>query len=83
MKKYEIEQERQENGLWGTPMNCFKMDRMAPFNDRKWKLHSAGLALLDQKWGVPFEIFGSTDAGFGIRITSLEGGKIFGFQSLW
>lgn len=80
MKIFEIRQEKQENGLWGTPFNCFKIDKLAPFNDRKWKLRSAAIALLDQKWGVPFEIFGSTDSGFGIRIPSLEGGKMFGIQ---
>ena len=51
MKIYSISQEKQENGLWGTPMNCFKMSGMPPLNDEyKWKLQSAIIAAFDEKY---------------------------------
>lgn len=67
MRTYQIKQKRQENGLWGTPINCIKIDYL-PLDSRKYMLHSAAIALIDQIWNCKFEIFNSTDNTFLIQL---------------
>jgi len=68
MKIYNISQEKQENGLWGTPMNCIGIDRLAPFDKRKELLQSAAIVMVDQIHNCNFKIINSTDNGFFIQI---------------
>lgn len=81
MKKYKIEQEKQVNGLWGTPINCYSIDFTHGIflDNRKQLLFSAGIALLSQIWNRPFKIFNNTDNGFAIEI-DVDGGRRLGFN---
>ena len=72
MNKYTILKKRQENGLWGTPINCIGIDRI-PIDNRKCAIHSAALALFDQVWKCKFEILNSTDNSFLIQVYSEYG----------
>ena len=64
MRTHIIKQEKQDNGLWGTPFNCFGIDKLAPFDKRKEILNSAAIALYDQIYNCKFEIINSTDNSF-------------------
>lgn len=68
MKIIEIKQKKQENGLWGTPFNCYKIDKLPPSDNRKCYLRSALIAAINQKYNKKFEAFNSTDDGFAIEI---------------
>ena len=61
MKIFEITQEKQENGLWGTPMNCYAIDKFLLLDERKHLLFSASLALLNQIWKCPFKVTNSSE----------------------
>lgn len=52
---YIIKSERQENGLWGTPMNLIEMEGL-PFNDINWELHNAIVIALDEIHNTKFKI---------------------------
>lgn len=64
MKIYEINQEKQSNGIWGTPLNCYYIDKFLLLDDRKLKLQSAAIALFNQIWNTPFKIINATPNGF-------------------
>lgn len=72
MKIIEIKQKKQENGLWGTPFNCYKIDKLPPSDNRKCHLRSALIAAINQKYNKKFEVFNSTDDGFAIEIPSSD-----------
>jgi len=61
MKIVKIKQERQENGLWGTPFNCFKMSGTPPFGDEyKLKLQSAIIVAFNERYNRRFEIINNS-----------------------
>lgn len=80
MKKYEIKQERQENGMWGMPLNCYSIDSFILLDDRKHLLFSATISLINQIWNCPFEIICSTTEGFNININTTKRNKLFGIR---
>jgi len=51
---YDIKSERQENGLWGTPMNLLEMDSL-PIN-LDWELHSAIIIAINENHNKKFKI---------------------------
>lgn len=75
MKIYEIKQQKQDNGMWGTPLNCYYIDKIILLNDRKLKLQSAAFSLFNQIWKEPFKIINSTPEGF-----IFEASKLFNFR---
>lgn len=65
MKTIEIKAEKQENGLWGMPMSCYKIDQAVFLSPDKQLKHSAICIALDQHYKqTPFEIFWSNPEGF-------------------
>lgn len=67
MKIIEIKSEKQNNGLWGMPLSCYKIDRFVLLDDRKWLLRSAIIIAFAEKHKCSFNIYGSTDKGFIIN----------------
>jgi hypothetical protein len=67
MRIIEISRKKQENGLWGMPLNCFRMenDRISSKNE---VLHSAIVAAVNEKYNRSFEIFMMSDTGFAIQV---------------
>ena len=65
MKIIKIKQKKQENGLWGMPSNCYKIDKLplALNDDKKLLLNSAIIAALSEIHSN-FEIYNSSDTGF-------------------
>lgn len=66
MKVIKIKQEKQENGLWGTPFGCYYIESV-PMNDRKMIIFSAIIAAFDEHYKKPFKIIFSDENGFKIR----------------
>lgn len=71
MKKIEIKSEKQDNGIWGTPLNCTYMSNVPPIHDsRKYLLFSAILiAFAEQYIDATFRLDIMTDSGFALYIT--------------
>jgi hypothetical protein len=67
MKIIKIKQEKQDNGLWGTPFNC-KYIKDIPIDNRKMIIFSAAIAAINEKFNRPFSIVYSNDYGFKFRI---------------
>lgn len=82
MKIIEIKSKKQENELWGMPLNCFKIDKWY-FNNNELLL-SALLIAIDEKFNRKFEIFDSTDKGFIINLLTRDynntTSRMFGFK---
>jgi hypothetical protein len=55
MKLYKIKQEKQSNGLWGTPLNCVKISGMS-IDDDKNLFWSAVICLINEHFNRKFEI---------------------------
>jgi len=67
MKAIKIKQEKQLNGIWGTPLNCYYIENSPIFDDRKMLIFSAVIAALNEKFDRPFRITYSDNEGFKIR----------------
>jgi hypothetical protein len=68
--KIEIKSPKQENGLWGMPLQCNRLDRI-PISDFETQLkHSAICIGVAEKYPKEtFEIFWTTEAGFFIKLS--------------
>lgn len=66
MKIIKIKQKKQDNGLWGTPYNCYYIDSI-PFDDRKILIFSAAIAAFNEKYNQKFRIVHCNENGFKIR----------------
>lgn len=66
MKIIKILQKKQENGLWGMPLNCFKMENVMIPSEHE-VLNSALVAAVNEKYNTSFEIFMMSDTGFFIQ----------------
>lgn len=67
----EISAEKQDNGLWGMPLQCYKMDKM-PMNtsEENWLMHSAICIGISETYrDEKFEIFWSDENGFFVKLT--------------
>lgn len=70
MMKIKIKSEKQENGLWGSPLYCSSID-WTPINDkRKLLIFSASLIAISENYKSSFIIFNSNEDGFFIKINN-------------
>jgi hypothetical protein len=76
LKKIVIKQEKQENGLWGSPSNCIALNGLyIPHDERKELIHSALLAAVGQyHYPTRFEFFDYSEDGFYVKF---EDGAVF------
>ena len=66
---WEIKTEKQENGLWGSPLTLIETDEV-PLDDETNLLRSAIIIALMEKFGnEKFRIFFSTPTGFFVKFT--------------
>lgn len=73
MKVIEIKTEKQENGLYGTPLKCYEMIGTPPISDhRKYMLFSAIVIAVDERYDRYFNLK-FYDDGFLIQIESDPG----------
>lgn len=56
---YDIKSQRQDNGLWGTPINLIEMQAIS--KDVDWELHSAIIIALSECHNVKFKIQNQSD----------------------
>jgi hypothetical protein len=69
MKVIKIKQEKQDNGLWGTPLNCYAIDRVSIQDDRKIMIFSAVIVAVNEKYQRKFKILSSNNHEFRIQIS--------------
>ncbi len=62
IEHHDIKSERQENGLWGTPMNLIEMES-TPFNI-DMELHSAIIIAFDETYNTKFKILSQSKESF-------------------
>jgi hypothetical protein len=67
MKVIKIKQQKQDNGLWGTPYNCHYIESSPWFDNRKMIIFSAAVAAVNEKFNSPFSIIYCDQEGFRIR----------------
>jgi len=68
MNKYiKIKQKKQDNGLWGMPINCKSIDDVVFHNEL---LHSAIIIAFDEKYNKPFKISLTSHKGFFFEVFS-------------
>lgn len=67
MKVIKIKQNRQSNGLWGTPQNCYYIEYIPIYDERKILLFSAITAAFEERYNKPFKIVFSDENKFRIR----------------
>lgn len=78
MTKIEIKSEKQDNGIWGCPLNCYAIDSIIITDNRKLLIFSAVLNAFDEKYNINFFIKLSTQNGFMIYVSGagrLRGGR--------
>ena len=68
MRVEKIKQNKQDNGLWGTPLNCYYISRIPSIDNRKCLIHSAWLAAINQVYNRKFKVYYSNDEGILIKI---------------
>lgn len=65
---WEIQSKRQDNGLWGMPMQCVKMDK-APLMKEEAKHSALCIGIAERYRGETFEIFLSDERGFCVKLS--------------
>lgn len=80
MVRKKISAERQENGLWGTPLNCFKKRGLPPKDYHLQVLGSAILIGIDEQYNTKFsvEYMDYNDDGFYVILNdeNLQANKL-------
>ncbi len=69
--RWKISSKKQDNGLWGMPLQCYKMDKM-PMNtsEDNWLKHSAiCIGIAEAYKDETFEIFWSDENGFFVKLS--------------
>lgn len=63
MKIIEIKSKKQDNGIWGMPLNCIKLDMKNFFlyDDKKTLLSSALIIAINEKFDRRFEVWFNDD----------------------
>lgn len=77
MKKIKINSEKQDNGIWGTPLDCYSIDRVLLLDDYKLLKFSAILIAFAETYHLRFSIKLSTENGFMLYANSDAGTKSF------
>jgi hypothetical protein len=68
MKIIKINQNKQENGLWGIPSNCATMDFVMNVKTNELKFSAIIAALCNQYFNHTLKIFHITDDGFNVTM---------------
>lgn len=77
MIRVKIKTKKQDNGLWGTPNNCYKINGLPPSDSEIEILSSAIITAIDEKYNSPFYIeYNMYDKGFFISIKT-ENDELF------
>ena len=71
MKKVKIKSIKQSNGLWGTPINCYKINGSPPKDHDLNILASAILIAIDEQYNIKFSVkyMDYTEDGFYVILT--------------
>lgn len=67
-----IKSDKQENGIWGTPQNMWKIDRIIrTLTPENWLKKSALIIGISEAYpNETFEVFNSTDTGFFVQLSN-------------
>ena len=69
MKKVKIKSNKQTNGLWGTPINCYKINGSPPKDHDLNILASAILIAIDEQYNIKFSVEYMDYDGFYVILT--------------
>lgn len=72
MKIIKINRKKQDNGLWGIPLNCYEMDSYIQLDERKELIRSAALICIDDKFNKRFSIFMSSESSLFVKIEDVS-----------
>lgn len=64
MKTIKIKTKKQDNGIWGTPINCTRYDNFILFDEKLELLRTAIIIAFDELYNQSFEIIFPTLSGF-------------------
>jgi len=78
-KFYEIQTPKQDNGVWGIPLSCRRIDKAIPMSDENHLKHSAFLIAVSEIHKQDFEVCLSNKNGFAIRLYGDGDKKYIGF----
>jgi len=70
MKIIKIKAKKQENGLWGTPLNLYRMDSVIHNSEKNDLIHSAICVAVNETHEKKFEILLSDENGFILNISN-------------
>ena len=68
MKTIKICSEKQDNGLWGTPLYCYSMDGYHFYDNKRELLNSALIMAISETWCETFKVYDSTEHGFSVKV---------------
>jgi hypothetical protein len=57
MKIIQIKSNKQDNGIWGMPLNCIKIGNFKLYNERLILLTSSLIIAIDEKFNRKFEVW--------------------------
>ncbi len=57
MKIIQIKSNKQDNGIWGIPLNCIKIGNFKLYNERLILLTSSLIIAIDEKFNRKFEVW--------------------------
>jgi len=79
--RYEIQSKKQDNGLWGTPAQCIKIDEvfMGISEENRLKHSAICMAIAENYRDETFELFWTDEKGFSVRL-SKSGMKIIRYD---
>ena len=69
--RFEIQSKKQDNGLWGTPAQCIKIDEVfMGISEENWLKHSAiCMAIAESYKDETFELFWTDEKGFCVKLS--------------
>ena len=75
MIRVKIKTKKQDNGLWETPNNCYKISGLPPDDPEIEILSSAIITAIDEKYNLPFYIeYKTYEKGFFISLKNEDDG---------
>lgn len=70
MKEIKIKSKKQDNGIWGMPLNCVKIENFSIISDYNNLKFSAIIMAITEQYNKKFEIWRISDTGFTINLDS-------------
>ena len=69
--RFEIQSKKQDNGIWGTPAQCIKIDEVfMGISEENWLKHSAiCMAIAEAYKDETFELFWTDEKGFCVKLS--------------